>query len=548
MPDWFTASPNRKESRAMKTIQSLFVLCTFLVVVSSPAQEAGARAKAPAKESASGPFIITANHDWSPYAHSVEVAPGGVFDFSHLLDAPAGKYGALRATPEGHFEFEKRPGVRIRFWGVNLLYTANFLEPAEADRLAERLARSGYNTVRLHFFDTDLVRPSLARGGNSWDLDPVMLDKLDHLFAALKKRGIYLNIDLFCIRSFSAREMADFGFGPEDKFVMDPFKGLIPVSPSAFQSWARYAKNLLTHRNPCTGLTWAEDPALIGICPVNEDALQNRISHPVVLELHKKAFVASGAGPASEAGKRSFPAWNRFIYESQARSDARIFKFLRSLGTKALLTGANYGWTEGLSFVREHYDYVDNHQYWDHPKFPGKPWQAPFAFNQKSALAENAALPRNIMPTRMLGRPFTVTEFNFCRPNQYRSELAILMPAYASLQDWDALYNNQYASTREMALKGGIENYFALATDPIGMIGSRVGCLIFQRGDIAPASRVIAWASRTEDACRELWRRRPDELLAARPGVAHWHRSWRTRSSSEAKQSARPATRRRGDQ
>ncbi|AHF89054.1 hypothetical protein OPIT5_01000 [Opitutaceae bacterium TAV5] len=461
-----------------------------------------------AASAAAAPWQPEPGPDWAPYAHSVEIAPGGVFDFSvHVAaGAPAGKYGHLVVTPDGHFAFGQKPGDAVRFWGVNLCFGANFLERSEADRLAERLARSGYNTVRFHHFDGNLIR----QGGSSWDIDPHKLDQLEYLFAAMKKRGIYISIDLFTSRGFSEDELAAFGFPPgsDRGKTQQAFKGLIPIHEAAFEAWSRFARNLLTHKNPHTGLTWAEDPALIGICPVNEDSLVNRVSHAWVLPYYKKAFVDSGAGSADEAGDRSSPAWNRFVYETHARSDARLFDYLRNtLKTRALLTGSNFGTTQGLAIVRQHYDYVDNHRYWDHPGFPKTAWRAPFSFKQQNATREKAAVPREIMATRIFGKPFTVTEFNFCRPNQYRAEGAVLMPAYASLQDWDALYNFQYAQSRDMALDGSHANYFAIAADPVGLIADRTSALLFIRRDIAPAVHSVAWALRPEEAYLDIWKR-----------------------------------------
>lgn len=448
-------------------------------------------------------FIVTRNSEWIPFEHSVEIVLGGVFDFSHLSDAPAGKHGSIRTTSAGHFEFEKRPGHRVRFWGPNLTFSANYLEKNEADRLAERFVRSGYNTVRFHHFDGELVSSGEGGRGPSWELNPKKIDQLDYLFAAMKKRGIYVNIDLFSLRGFSDAELVSFGLesGMEVGQTFNIFKGLVPVSDAAFESWARFARNLLTHRNPYTGLTWAEDPALIGICPLNEDQMVNlnRINHPPVLELYRKKFIASG-GSSKEVGKDDSIKWNRFIHDIRVRSDKRIFAYLRSLGTKTLLTGTNDGFTQGLSLVRQHYDYVDNHRYWDHPKFPQRSWQPPYAFHQNSSVSQTANSPRVLMPTRIFGLPFTVTEFNFCRPNRHRAEGAILMPAYASLQDWDGLYNFQYAESRETALNGGVDNYFSLACDPIGLVADRLGAFLFLRGDIAPAPGAIAWAVRAEEA------------------------------------------------
>ncbi len=449
------------------------------------------------------PLVIEPGEDWAPYRHSLDIAPGGVFDFSSLLDAPAGKHGALRAAPAGHFEFVDRPGKRVRFWGVNLCFTAQFLDHAEADLLADRLARSGYNSVRFHHFDAELTRG----GRRSWDLDPGALDRIDYLFAALKRRGIYVNIDLFSSRSFSDAEIAEWEVPGT---LRGQFKALLPINDSVFTSWARFATALLTHRNPHTGLTWAEDPALIGICPVNENPLFNRIeNNPQVLSRYTDAFARSGGeGPAVSSN----PRFNEFIHELNRRSDERMASHLRSLGVRALITGANYTISQGLTYVREHYDYVDCHSYWDHPKFPARNWALPIAFGQGSSVRARAKMPARIMPTRIFGRPFVSTEFNFCRPNRFRFEGAVLMPAYASLQDWDALYNFQYAMSRTMAVEGGVENYFAIACDPIGLIADRLGALLFQRGDIAPARGAIAYAVQREEAFSALGRLFPGEF------------------------------------
>lgn len=442
--------------------------------------------------------------DWAPYDHSLDIEPDGIFDFSFLLDPPAGKFGPVKTTPAGHFEFAERPGTSVRFWGVNLCFTAQFLEKEEADLLAERLARSGYNSVRFHHFDTDLTRDT----PNSWDLNPEALDKLDYLFAALKKRGIYINIDLYSSRHFREAELASWNFPGANR---NHFKPLLPINEAVYKNWEHFATNLLSHKNPYTGLTCAEDPALIGICPVNENPLFNRIDRdPAVIEAYAKAFAdAGGKGPANASN----PAFNRFIHETNARSDARMMDHLRALGVRALLTGANYTIAQGLAFVREKYDYVDCHSYWDHPKFPGKSWTFPMQFGQGSATSAKAKVPTRMMPTRIFGLPFVSTEINFCRPNQYRREGSILLPAYASLQDWSALYNFQYAKDRQMAVHGGTENYFALANDPIGMIGDRVSSLLFQRADIQPATGAIAYAVRPEEAFSDLGRLFPGEFM-----------------------------------
>ncbi|MDR1282548.1 MAG: glycosyl hydrolase family 5, partial [Opitutaceae bacterium] len=468
------------------------------------------------------PLTLTAGSEWAPWEHSPEIEPDGVFDLSRYVtpDAPAGCHGPLIVTPDGHFAFAEAPARRVRLRGVNLCFGALYLEKEEADRLAERLARSGYNTVRFHHYDGLLVR----RGGKSWELDLQKLDQLDYLFAAMKKRGLAINIDLFSTRGFHPDEIAGFGIdaskkGRRMKFI---FKGLVHISEPAFQSWARFARNLLSHKNPYTGLTWAEDPALVGICPVNEDSPYARVARePDLRPRYEKAFADwrsrpenRDAIPPCETGPQREAAFNRFIFEESIRSDARMTAFLRSLGTRALITGSNHRVAQGLTYVREHYDFVDNHQYWDHPKFPKTSWQLPFAYHQGSAITgfANSAtppseasagagwVPLGIAPSRIAGKPFVITEFNYVRPNRYRAEGGVLMPAFAGLQDWDALYNFEYAMTRRDAMNGGVENPFSLVCDPVGLIADRLSTLLFLRGDIAPARNLVVYAVQPDEA------------------------------------------------
>ena len=141
--------------------------------------------------------VIRENREWIPLDSPRTVQPGSPLDFSGMLDAPAGKYGRITVAPDGHFSFEKAPEKRIRFVGVNLCNKAQFLSHADSDALAERLARLGYNAIRLHHHDNWLVKKDAP---DSLTLDMEMLDRLEYLFAACRKRGIYVTTDVFVSR------------------------------------------------------------------------------------------------------------------------------------------------------------------------------------------------------------------------------------------------------------------------------------------------------------------------------------------------------------
>ena len=78
---------------------------------------------------------VSEGKQWVRLRNYKDIVAGSALDFSsqHLQEAPAGKYGWLKAVG-GSFEFEKRPGQACRFYGVNLCFTANYpTHPADAD-------------------------------------------------------------------------------------------------------------------------------------------------------------------------------------------------------------------------------------------------------------------------------------------------------------------------------------------------------------------------------------------------------------------------------
>src|SRR5512133_4096525 len=63
-----------------------------------------------------------------------------VVDLSSWLPKPAGKSGHVHAEPDGHLYVGKE---RIRFFGVDLAFSANTPTHAEAEKIAARMAKFG---------------------------------------------------------------------------------------------------------------------------------------------------------------------------------------------------------------------------------------------------------------------------------------------------------------------------------------------------------------------------------------------------------------------
>lgn len=462
------------------------------------------------------PVTLTAGADWIPLDLKLDITPGSALDLSALNDAPAGKYGRVVARPHGHFGFERAKGP-VRFYGANLCFSANYLEKADADRLAERLARIGYNTVRIHHFERDLVDPK-AKDSLTFRADN--LDRLDYLLAALKKRGIYIKTDLFISRPVRPDE------APGDNFKM-----AVLVSDKARRNWEAFSGKLLRHVNPYTGMAWKDDPAVAFLSVVNEPnglnylgSLKGELKGLFEAEWRRwlaeryktdsalaaawgdpKATLAAPLPPNADNTARGHDV-AAFITALHERTYDRMARFLREeASTHALLTYLN-GWTETPAFMalRTRFDWVDNHFYWDHPSFLEGDWRLPSQGGSGggSAIAAGGTGPDHVAATRLWGKPFSVSEFNYSSPNPYRAEGGLLMGAASALQDWDAVWRFAYAHSREAALAPHALNYFDMASDPAGLSSDYAAVLLFRRGDLGPAPKPDVVTSPRADLLR----------------------------------------------
>lgn len=199
----------------------------------------------------------------------------GAMDFSNLLEAPAGCHGFV-TTKNGHFYFED--GKRAKFFGFCISARSNTPSHEDAEILAQKLATLGVNVVRMHAIDApmgDELTWSSSRETPLIDYAKETsrlfckegLDRFDYLFSQFKKRGIYVHIDLIVAREFFDSDNLDYpgGFVSCGKRFPMYNKRLIELQKE-------YAKNLLTHVNPYTGLRLVDDPAVMTVQINNEES------------------------------------------------------------------------------------------------------------------------------------------------------------------------------------------------------------------------------------------------------------------------------------
>jgi hypothetical protein len=442
-------------------------------------------------------FAITADGtSWVELPLAQPAAPGGILDFSALGGPPAGTHGRIIGT-DGHFAYQQT-GERVRLIGTNLCYTANYLDKPGADRIAAHFRAMGYNTVRFHHTDVH-IRKDSWKSQSSDDIDPEYLDRLDYMFAAMKKAGIYVTIDLYTQRRFGKGEIAGI-----DQAIEGDIKGLVPIHEPAFEAWKKLVVTWMNHINPYTGLAWKDDPALLSICPLNEDSIACAWGSSLAKPLYLARFAAwkREQGLASTVEKPGDdPLFARFLVEVKMASNRKIEAFLRQLGVQALITGSNWWDTMAQTFMRDQFDLVDNHEYSDHPQ----PHWLPAKYNQQSNLT---AHPTYITPifmasTRVFGKPFTVSEYNYCAPNRFRAEGGALMGAYAALQDWDALYRFAWAHDEKRVNDSQSLYGFDLGSDPLNQLTERQIILLFRRGDVSAAHQRFVYGVTMADATRQ---------------------------------------------
>ena len=464
--------------------------------------------------------LATASAQWDdnllkPFVMDHRAAGASPADVSFLLDAPAGKNGFVRVKG-GHLV--KPDGSRLRLWGVHLTDWSRgsvLLPPKEdAPMWAQTLARFGVNCVRLHFVDLDAPRGIIAAGGtDSRSFDPQQLDRLDFLVAELKKRGIYVDLNLNVGRSYKA------GDGVQDFDKIRWGKGLVLYDPRLIELQKEYARQILTHVNPYTKTEYRNEPAVAIVEILNENGvwvgfnaptpyyndelttqynawLNTTLAPAAVQRLREITGVAADAqlprlkGPeVGAAPKERFNAEMSFIADVETKFYVDMARYLKdSLGVKVPITGTADHSHSGSSYpmlsALAKLDIMDGHVYWQHPGSP-PPVNAPMV---------NDPLHSTIVQlsrTAVADMPYTVSEVNHPFPNDWASEGIPILAAYGAFQDWDAIMFYTFEPKRAADWKSYVGDPFDISLDPVRMTQMAAGALTFLRADVRPAAKTV---------------------------------------------------------
>lgn len=201
-----------------------------------------------------------------PFVIPWDDAAANATSLADRLPKPAGAAGPVTVRDGQLFAGTHR----FQICGVNLCFRANFPERDTARKLAARLAKLGVNCVRLHHMDMFAAPDGIFVNDNGqpaadWRLDPEQLRRMDGLIAELKAVGVSTNLNLHVSRRYAPEWPGGPTFG----------KGVDQFVPELIELQKQYARDLLTHRNPDTGNSYASEPAVAIVEINNENALSH---------------------------------------------------------------------------------------------------------------------------------------------------------------------------------------------------------------------------------------------------------------------------------
>ncbi len=168
--------------------------------------------------------------------------------------------------------------------------------------------------------------------------------------------------------------------------------------------------------------------------------------------------------------------------------------FLKNtLGVRVPITSTNLH--AGLPdwAVQSRMDYVDNHNYWDHPQFPNEPWSPTDWLINNTAMvrdSDGGTIPYLFAGTRAANKPFTVSEYNHAFPNRYQTEGVLFLTAYSAFHRANGLMFFDYNGSREWQADY-LDDYFAQHRTSVMMALMPSCAYVYRNGLIRGAGQTL---------------------------------------------------------
>ena len=446
-------------------------------------------------------------------------------DMSFLNPEPAGASGFVRIQDD---HFVDGAGKRLRLLGTNLTFAGAFPDKDASPKIAAHMRKLGINVVRFHHMDNSPAPRGIWLKDEE-GFDPEQLDKLDWIIYQLKQNGIYTNINLHVSRNYPGipHDIRTFRYGKVLDHFYRPF----------IEMQKEYARALLTHENPYTGTVYTQEPALICVEINNENTLLRDWDDLLKMpDPFKSALLEQwrdwigkhyrdtahlrdewGEDQSLEADNIAIPPtdapasmrkdfWN-FLFDTEMNYAQEMVGFLKDdLKVRGFVsvTQASYGGIAGVYREAEVADYTDMHSYWQHPRFPVRPWSRTDwnIPNTSMVRDQDGGTLVRLAIHRVYGKPFTVSEYDHPAPNHHTAEMFPMLASFAAFQDWDGIYQFNYDS-RNWDQKS-ISGYFSMNGHPGKLAFLPIAAVMLRmKGVSAGASAVLLYAP-TDDIIPQL--------------------------------------------
>jgi hypothetical protein len=232
-----------------------------------------------------------------------------------------------------------------------------------------------------------------------------------------------------------------------------------------------------------TGEFWLADMSLkpgghIGGIPEGQSLEARTIQRPVAL---------------AEATLKQWEDWIACCCEIEGEYFAEMRRYLKEdVGVKCPIVGSQVSYGNAYGVVRESaMDYGDMHAYWEHPRFPGKPWDMQNWRVGNSPMVdvpEHSTL-RRLARHRLVGKPYVVSEYNHPAPSFYAAENWPMVAAFGAWQDWDGIVVHNYINYGPDDWQAGRKvGLFDTATNPQKTPFVPAAAVLFRTGALAPAA------------------------------------------------------------
>ncbi len=456
-------------------------------------------------------------------------------DLSYLNEAKAGATGFLRADDD---LFKLGDGTPVRIWAANVPAGIIGKEDSEIEYLAGRLAKEGFNMVRIHgrLFDRD--------GNDPTYIDPHSLARYQDAVGIFNRHGIYVLLSNYYPLWLQLKDSDGITGGAIGK---NPF-AILFFEPRFQQLYRGWIKTIFTTKNATTGRSLSEEPG-VGIVEINNEdnlffwtfgkasigpgplhTLEGQFATWLVKKygtLDQAVAAWPGAKPGDDAPADKimgvYDAWNMtpggmqgpdmrkrmidqidFFAELQHDFYAATAAFMRTdCGIKCPITGSNWITADNATLgTLDRWTYtaagvIDKHGYFggDHKG----DWRAGFSVNAGDTYSDKCAL---LNPTdipigyaQMAHYPNIHTEIAWNKPNRFIADGDLLLSTYASIQRINGFFI--FVTGDGNWENGGNGVWTLMMPGELGQCPA--AALQFRRGDLKPGETVLRYVSTVKD-------------------------------------------------